>query len=214
MCTPSLGMCAPSLGMFTCARPHLECARPHLCAPSLGMCVPSLGMWAHPQLACARPHLACVRPLCPPLSKKQCRCPTTPLSVRIVVFLPTASLWDSWVRPHLACARPRLCAPSPSAPLQKAMSVSNYPPYPCVLLCFCLRLPCGIVGCTLTWHVSALTCARPHLACARPHLARACPHLACACPLRPPLSEKQCRCPTTPLMRAYCCLFALRYLVG
>jgi hypothetical protein len=27
-----------------------------------------------------------------------------PLSVRIAVFLPFATLWDSWLRPHLACA--------------------------------------------------------------------------------------------------------------
>jgi hypothetical protein len=92
---------------------------------------------------------------------------------------------------HLACAHPHLCAPSlgmcapslgmctpsPSAPLQKAMLVSNYPNYPCALLSFCFPLACGILGCALTWHVRTLTCVRPHLACARRHLACARPHL-------------------------------------
>ena len=167
--------------------PHLACARCHLCAPSLGMCAPSLGMGTS----------SLVRSLT--------------LHVRTLTF----------ARPHLGCAHPHLCAPSLgmcvpslSAPLQKAMSVSNYHPYPCVLLSFCLLLPCGIVGCALTWHVRALTCAGRHLACARPHFACGHPHLACACPLHPSLSKKQCRCPTTPLIRAYCCLFAFRYLVG
>ena len=195
-------------------RPHLACAYPQLCASSLGMCTPSLGMCApspgmcapslvraftcaHPHLACARPHPACVRP-------------------------------------HLACARPL------RPPLsKKSMSVSNYPPYPCILLSFCPPLPCGIVGCALTCHVRALTCARPHLACARPHLACARPHLCAPSPgmCEPslgmcapslvraltwhlhalsvrPSPKSQCRCPTTPLIRAYCCLFALSYLVG
>jgi len=160
-----------------------------------------------PHLACAHPHLAWARPhLC---AASLCMC--APSFVHALTWHVRAL---TFARPHLACAHPHLCAPSPSAPLQKAMSVSNYPPYPCVLLTFCLLLPCGIVGCALTWHVRALTCARPHLACARPHFACGHPHLARARSLRPSLSKKQCRCPTTPLIRAYCCLFAFRYLVG
>jgi hypothetical protein len=169
--------------------------------PSLGMCAPSLvhaPTW-HVRALSVRPS---------PKSNVGVQLP--PLSMRIAVFLPSATLWDSWVRPHLACARPHLCtpslgmcapsfcmwapslgmcAPSSSVPLQKAMSVSNYPLYPCLLLSFCLSLPCGIVGCAhtwhvpaFTWHVHAVTCARPHLACAHPHLAWARPHFACACP--------------------------------
>jgi hypothetical protein len=170
---------------LACAHPHLAWARPHLCAPSLCMCAPS---FVH----------------------------ALTWHVRALTF----------ARPHLACAHPHLCAPSlgmcapsPSAPLQKPMSVSNYPPYPCVLLSFCLLLPCGIGGCALTWHLRALTCARPHMCAASlgmclPSFCVWAPSLACARPLRPSLSKKQCRCPTTPLIRAYCCLFAFRYLVG
>jgi hypothetical protein len=165
--------------------------------------------------------------------------------VRIVVFLPSASLWDSWARPHLACARPHLACARPHLacspvraltwnvrdltcarphlacacphlvcgrtlnwhvraltwhvcalcvrPSPKSNVGVQLPPYPCALLSFCLPLACGIVGCALTWHVRALACARP---------------------LRPPLSKKQCRCPTTPLIRACCCVFAFGYLVG
>jgi hypothetical protein len=163
-----------------------------------------------------------------------------------------------------------------AAPLQKAMSVSNYPPYPCALLSFCLALPCGIVASARPDLGSArrdLASARRDMASARPDMASARPHLACARPLRraspksnvgvqlpplsvriavflpsatmwdsskcapilgkcaprlgkctpslgmcmpspPPLSKKQCRCPTTPLIPAYCCLFAFRYHVG
>ena len=123
----------------------LTCACLHLCAPLLGMCAPSPGMCA-PSLGMCTPSPSA------PLQKVNVGVQLPPLSVRIVVFLPSASLWDSWVRPHLACAGPRL--------------------------------------------------------------AYARPHLACPSPLRLTLSKKQCRCPTTPVIRAYYCLFAFRYLVG
>jgi hypothetical protein len=287
-----------------------------MCAPSLGMCVPSFCMWA-PSLG------MCAPSPCGPLQKAMSVSNYPPYLCVLLSFclsLPCgivgcAHTWHvravtcahphlAWARPHLCASSLCMCAPSPSVPLQKAMSVSNYPPYPCVLLSFCLSLPCGIVGCAhtwhvraFTWHVRAVTCARPHLACAHPHLAwarphlcapslcmcapsfvhaltwhvrtlsirpspksnvgvqlrplsmiivvflcsvtlwdswvrphlacarppLACarphfacghPHLACARPLRASLSKKQCRCPTTPLIRVYCCLFAFRYLAG
>jgi len=214
LCAPSLGMCAPSLGMcvllsfclplacgivgcaLTCVCPHLACARPHLararrhlCAPSIGTCAPSpvrALTWNVRDLTCARPHLACARPhlVCGR---------TLTWHVRALTWHVCALTWHV----RALCVRP---SPKSNVGVQ-------LPPYPCVLLSFCLPLACGIVGCALTWHVRAVTCARPRLACARPHL-------ACARPLRPPLSKKQCRCPTTPLIRAYCCLFAFRYLVG
>jgi hypothetical protein len=179
MCAPSLGMCALSLGMcalslvcaltwhvrtltwhgraLTCALPHFACARPHLTTPSLGMCAPTLGMCAPSLVPALTWHVRTL--FVRPSSKSNVGVQLPPLSMRIAVFLPSATLWDSWVHPHLACAR-------------------------------------------------------PHLACARPHFARGHPQLACARPLHPSLSKKQCRCPTTPLIRAYCCIFAFRYLVG
>jgi hypothetical protein len=152
-----------------------------------------------------------------------------PLSLRIVVFLPSASLWDSWVRPHLRAPSLGMCAPSLGV---CAPSLGMCAPS-------LVRALTWHVG-ALTWHVRAITCARPHLARARPRLACARPRLACGCPhlcasslgmcapslvhalnwhvhavtcarrLLPALSKKQCRCPTTPLIYAYCCLFAFR----
>jgi hypothetical protein len=183
LCVPSLGMCAPSLGM--CAPSPVRavtCARPHLCAPSIGTCAPSpvrALTWNVRDLTCARPHLACARPhlVCGR---------TLTWHVRALTWHVCALTWHV----RALCVRP---SPKSNVGVQ-------LPPYPCVLLSFCLPIACGIVGCALTWHVRAVTCARPRLACARPP--------------RPPLSKKQCRCPTTPLIRAYCCLFAFRYLVG
>jgi hypothetical protein len=225
MCAPSL-VCALTWHVravtwhvlaLTCARPNLACARP-LRRPSpkcnVGVQLPPLSVrivvflpsatlwdgWVHPHLACARPHLACAgphlaraRPLRRPSPKSNVGVQLPPLSVRIVVFLPSATMWDSSkCAPRLGKCEPRIgkCAPTwqvgaetwqvraetwhvraqtwqvhaltwhvralSAAPLQKAMSVSNYPPYPCVLMSFCLPLPCGIVA-----------SARPDLASAR-----------------------------------------------
>jgi hypothetical protein len=193
-----------------------------------------------------------------------------PLSVRIAVFLPSASLWDSWVRrhlacacPHLACARPHLACQCPHLACGRPHLARVFPHFACArphLACahphLCapsLSMCAPSLVRALTWHVRALSvrpspksnvgvqlpplsmriavflpsatlwdswvrphlaCVRPHLACARPHFACGHPHWACARPLRPSLSKKQCRCPTTPFIHAYCCLFAFRYLVG
>jgi len=217
-----------------------------------GMCALRLARTRSSRLVRLPPGLRGLPRACVPSDWQAC----TPLGLERPPFgpraLPCRAL--TCARTHLACALPLL---SPLS--KKSISVSNYTPYPCVLLSFRPPLPCGIVGCALTWHVRALACARPHLACAHPHLECARPQLACARPLRPPLPQKlmsvsnfhpfpcvllsfcpqlpcgiigcaltwqvralsvrpspksQCRCPATPLIRAYCCLFALRYLVG
>ena len=250
---PSLGMCAPSAsaplqratsvsnypaypcillsfclplacGTVGCALTwHVRavtCARPHLA-------------FARPHLACARPHLVCVHThLCAP-SLGMC----TPSLGMWSTSLVRALTWH--VRTLTWHVRALSVRPSP-----KSNVGVQLPPYPCVLLSFCLPIASGIVGCALTWHVRALTCARPHLACARPRLACACPHLCApslgmcapslgmcvpslvrgltwhvrgltsARPLRPSLSKKKCRCATTTLIRAYCSIFAFRLLVG
>ena len=189
-CAARLGMCAPSsmraqtwqvrqytfalqdlayaradlagaLPYMAGARAHLESAHSHFCAPRLGKCAPRLGMCA-PSLLLAQ----------------TCQVRALVWHVRTLTFacpdLASARPDLASARPDLASAHPDFCsprfgkcAPSPSALLQKAMSVSNYTPYPCVLLSFCLPLPCGIVGCALNWHVRVPTCARRHLACVR-----------------------------------------------
>jgi len=179
---------------LACAHLHLACARCHLCAPSLGMCAPSLGMGA------------------PSLGR------SLTLHVRALIC----------ARPRLACARPHFCAPTlgmcaPSlgmcAPSNvRALSVRPSPKrnVGVQLPPLSTRIAVFLPSATLwdSWVRPHLACARPDLACGRPHFACGHPHLACARPLRPSLSKKQRRCPTTPLIRAYCCLFAFRYLVG
>ena len=110
-----------------------------------------------------------------------------PLGARTPPIRPTGAAFS---RPHLCAHSLGMCAPSPLAPLQNVNFGVQLPPYPSVLLSFRPPLPCGIVGCALTWHVRALACARPHLACAHTHLECARPHLACARPLRPPLPQR------------------------
>ena len=110
-----------------------------------------------------------------------------PLGARTPPIRPTGATFS---RPHLCTHSLGMCAPSPLAPLQNVNFGVQLPPYPSVLLSFRPPLPCGIVGCALTWHVRALACARPHLACAHTHLECARPHLACARPLRPPLPQR------------------------
>ena len=176
-------------------------------APSL---VRSL-TWHVCTLTCARPQLACAPSLVRAVSflpspKSNVGVQLPPLSVRIAVFLPSTSLWDSWLRPHLACARPHLCVPSlgmcaPSLGMCGPSLGMWVPSLGTCVPSLGMWAPSLVRG--LTWHVRTLTCARPHLACARPPL-------ECACPLRPPLSKKHCWCPTTPIIRAHCCLFAFR----
>ena len=179
----------------------------HACTP-LGLERRPFGPRALPchALTCACTHLACARPLLSPLSKKSISVSNYPpypcvlLSfrpplpcgivgcaltrhVRALTCHVRALTWNvrapTCARPHLACARPH------RPPLsQKSISVSKFPPYPCVLLSLCPQIPCGIIGCALTWHVRALSVR--------------------------PSPKSQCRCPTTPLIRAYCCLLALR----
>ena len=167
--------------------------------------------WPVCTLTCARPQLACAPSLVRAVSflpspKSNVGVQLPPLSVRIAVFLPSTSLWDSWLRPHLACARPHLCVPSlgmcaPSLGMCGPSLGMWVPSLGTCVPSLGMWAPSLVRG--LTWHVRTLTCARPHLACARPPL-------ECACPLRPPLSKKHCWCPTTPIIRAHCCLFAFR----
>jgi hypothetical protein len=237
LCAPPLGMCAPSLG--TCA-PSLGMCVSSLSAPLRK----AMSLSNNPPYACVLlsfcPSLPCGIVGC--TLTWHVRAVTWHVRaltwhVRALSATPLQKAMSVSNYPPYPCVLLPFCLPLPcgmvgstltwhmraptwnvhtltwhvralsAAPLQKAMSVSNYPPYPCVLLSFCLPLPCGIVGRTLTWHVRALTWHVRALTCARPHL-------ACVRPLRAPLSKKQCRCPTTPLIRAYCCLFAFRYLVG